>query len=591
MDFTITYNRQQQILRLEVEPYYGFAAFRRWPAKFFPRSSAGEIDILSRDQQFEEPPFPRLAETLSDYKAFACLAAFALKAKRFDDRLVAQIEGILQRGSPSLPGRQALIKALFQFLNTSRGQDDSLKEALVLLGAACSLTETLSIEDRNLRLLVLKKIKKMDDDPFRFEPLGIYSATKELAAIFRQTRLLQTELSPAVAQVLKEALRAQPTLADAYLRHLQFSARFTNPLVHRGVLPASGEYEPGIPISVFPPSDSPEGRLVKRLLGDRPIPEGFSLVKELIRRVAGGEMSLQPADGSGWYDHQLFALEPLLKPEQMPEGQRLVFGERYLQELQALFQALFGYTRETHLKQLESLRAGAAPSLIIFPDLSVEPLAEYYRRRSDAYRFVRELLLETFSKEVLETSSVSQEPLLEGLLWMESFFAGAYLLACQQIGLPSAPPYDAESRQGLTDLATVRRWIAGLKEDEDLAADDRCMVPLFFDRGRNKTKALLILGYRANQLNVSFERRPEVTIQDPGGNYVDQSRPMIPTGPHSRPLYIRWSSESHTIACPVSVECYVDRVIPREEFRQLCDQHVVPSQIVAAVPGQEPTAN
>jgi len=43
------------------------------------------------------------------------------------------------------------------------------------------------------------------------------------------------------------------------------------------------------------------------------------LMKELVRRIKSGEVDLQPKEGSGWYDYQVYALETLLMPEKGEE--------------------------------------------------------------------------------------------------------------------------------------------------------------------------------------------------------------------------------------------------------------------------------
>ena len=42
-------------------------------------------------------------------------------------------------------------------------------------------------------------------------------------------------------------------------------------------------------LSFFPASRAHETDLVKKLYGDRPIPEGFNLVEEMVRRIRSGE--------------------------------------------------------------------------------------------------------------------------------------------------------------------------------------------------------------------------------------------------------------------------------------------------------------
>ena len=67
--------------------------------------------------------------------------------------------------------------------------------------------------------------------------------------------------------------------------------------------------------------------------------------------------------------------------------------KRYRQQLDDLFKAILSLTRETHVKQLYIPMLGAAmkwrdpaPAVCVTPDLTVEPLVTYYRRRDKGTR-------------------------------------------------------------------------------------------------------------------------------------------------------------------------------------------------------------
>src|SRR5262249_20390532 len=157
--------------------------------------------------------------------------------------------------------------------------------------------------------------------------------------------------------------------------------------------------------SFFPPSRSHESDLGRRLFADSPIPEGFDLMAEMIRRIRAGALTLRPTERSGWYEHQTWSLEPLLMPARTPEANRLRLGKRYRQHLEELFKGAYALARETHVKQLEvaSLAMSAAPRLAVWirPELAVEPLAACYLRRAESYRFVRGVLEHTFGGDAM----------------------------------------------------------------------------------------------------------------------------------------------------------------------------------------------
>ena len=182
-----------------------------------------------------------------------------------------------------------------------------------------------------------------------------------------------------------------------YNKYLSFVQKLTNPFP-----PEYYDLTQIYPIDVdkkycfFPPSQAHETQLGKRLYGNRSIPEGFSLIDALVEKIQEGEIDLTPKEDSGWYDHQVYALEPFVKFESMPEAKKIDISNKYKKELIDLFKASIALTRETHVKQLESPLISMTlppPTIDIYPELSIEPIATYYLRRAKSYRFVRELLV------------------------------------------------------------------------------------------------------------------------------------------------------------------------------------------------------
>src|SRR5262249_22170748 len=147
--------------------------------------------------------------------------------------------------------------------------------------------------------------------------------------------------------------------------YLGLVSRLTNPLTGadlRGLLRTldAGRSEfPAKGVAFFPASRAHETDLIKKLYMNQPIPEGFNLVAEMIRRIRAGSIDLTPTAASGWYDYQTWALEPLVAPERAAESERLKLEESYRKQLEELFKGILTLTRETHIKQLEVPAPGA----------------------------------------------------------------------------------------------------------------------------------------------------------------------------------------------------------------------------------------
>jgi hypothetical protein len=306
------------------------------------------------------------------------------------------------------------------------------------------------------------------------------------------------------------------------------------------------------------------------------------LIDELVKEIQKRAVDLTPREDSGWYAHQIYSLEPLVIPELMPEAQRLYFGEKYKKELIDLFKASLALTRETHIKQLEIPMPGAAPYdrsipiIEIFPELSAEPIATSYLRQANAYRFVRELLEATFGDGALRNTCrlkalgrVSR-PLSEELREMESLFFGAYQVVAEEIGMDADNQLSERSKaEREADKKLAREWIRRFREDPDVGADNRMMVPVFYDVGRKKTKVWVVLGYAVKPISIWFKKEPDAEVLDAKGEKAQAK--------------LNFHSIQKPLIYPVSAEVYVRSVMNRDEFRALCAKYRTPSAILRAL--------
>jgi hypothetical protein len=527
---------------------------------------------------------PTLAD-LGDPR-FVSAAVLAQKAKQFDDGLYAAVELAAQQGLSRFPGKAPLLRNLLRALADATASP-SQPVATVLAGAR------LGLHDVELPPICEVPVQRLIDEfsaqELRSKPIGFYTWSKSRSDIFRQDRMLQTPLrSPAGVETLARALRARPEDRAAYVACLTLAARMTNrpagpdlrsvlELLDRGRPPTVPEK-----LCFFPPSQSHETELAKRLYGDRPVPEGFNLIDELVRRIRGHQLSLQPNDTSGWYDYQSWALQPLLLPAETPEARHLRCDASYTRLLEELFKGILALTRETHVKQVEIPIVGAAGPrrspvchIAIRPDLTVEPLASYYFRCAESYAFVRTVLEESFGREALEQlhrpgpGARATFSLAEELDQMEKLFYGAHATACRQIGMVPL----ASRRAGATpDTAAtaLAAWLKQTNDDGDVGRDSRMMVPVFYDIRREKAKVWVMLGWSQRELVVGFAVPPAYSVYDADGQ---------PASSHS--VEVGFHRQSELLAYPVMAEVYVSKILDREEFRRHCDRHKTRQAILA----------
>jgi hypothetical protein len=522
-------------------------------------------DWRHRGRRQAGPPLSPLLPLTADGPVSA--ATLLLKSKQFDDRLYAAVELAAQNGAGRFTGKAWLLRTLAESL--AAGLPDTSVRAATAIHVACELGG-LTVA---LPAVLIDAVRRATADFLRDErlsrPLGFYSWTPALSAIFHQDRYLQQPLDPETADSLTSALQQTPGAQDAYALCLRLAARLTNPPKNPGLR------DVGKRLPFLAPSFSHEVALLELLYEDKAIPEGFDLMAELIRRVRSGAVDLNPTDQSGWYDHQTWSLEPLIVPDRMPERSRLEQGKRYRKHLEDLFRGALALSRETHVKQAGMGAGGFGgsrqPPIWVGPSLSVEPLPSLYARRASGYRFVRSVLEEVFGADTLHgmhgltPEGPATANLAEELEWIANLFAGAAASANRELGI--RPPGEAE---GAVDCFSA--WKASLSSDEDVSRDARMMVPVFWDVQREKTKVWAFLAWRTTPVMVDYRVRPNVLGVDP-------SRPSAK--PAGEPPVVLFAGDRYELAVPVMAEVYVSRLLDRDEFRRHCDRFRTREAILA----------
>jgi hypothetical protein len=261
---------------------------------------------------------------------------------------------------------------------------------------------------------------------------------------------------------------------------------------------------------------------------------------------------------------QTWALEPLLAPDKTPEAARLRMNEGYRRQFEDMFKA--ATSRDSGPRPLGIVApamAALSPErmtefqrLRVRPSLTVEPMLTYYQRRADGYDFVRGVLESSFGRDGVRsirritTTGPAEASLDQELLETASLFRGAAAVSAEELGLARA------------DEATVRHFRAWAKSpDPDLSADIRTMVPVFYDRDRDKTKVWAVLGWSTRRLEADFATAPDARVLQ-GHVHLDLE------------------AETHPIAYPVLAETWVSRLMDGDEFRAHCDQFQTRSEIL-----------
>lgn len=557
-DLVIDYDLSEQVLRLELED--GFLPLDHG-------DGAQDEAIL----------YPTLKDiTGPGYECFVSASILALKAKCFDEALMATVEHLCEEDRPGFLSKPSLLNNLLSRLNDRydpEEPDEALVDAMGFVWAAARLGGQELVAGRKVQAAGRRWSKPFTGNP-ESKPVGVYSETLELKHIYRRDRFLGRELPPAISKILAQGLEDDARLVRGYNTLLALASRLTNPLNDQ-CLPLNDADPTGR--RFFPKAHAPESNLLKQISGNGSVADNQEMVARLIQQIREGTLDTSPNNESGWYDLMIHSYAPLLQPEAMAGSDKLRFGDRYCEYLEDLFASLLGLTRESRGKLLEMPMAVGMP-LVIAPRLSLEPLPDFYLRRARTYAYVRELLLDIFGESLLmreqhrpnrnlskqtmhpwsDKDTVPESP-LSSLVELESLFAGAYYQTCAEIG-HQAEGLSNSGRERLQDRLALRRWLRTWRQDPHLAGDQRGMVPLYWDASKGKMKALALLGFTQDRLHIDYEAKPGISVRRQDGSLYDLSN-------------LVWSDQSVELVYPVTAEIYVDEVMDRESFRRLCDNH------------------
>jgi hypothetical protein len=473
-------------------------------------------------------------------------------SKRADDRMMAALE------RHQAPGRSAWLEASLRAqLESGAGGEQTavwLAAAALLGGQDPAGWGASPVQMQDARALV----RAFEEQPRRAKPVGIYSESSDLAAIFARDRFLLGPLDMgeprqrAVALGLRELLFSRPELADPLRWDLALQAQLTNPSRAVGVL----ELDPDRPppeAYLLPPATSREAELIAKLGGTAVV--GPRAMELFVQAVRDGTVSLSPRENSGWYDHQQWALEPLLS---LPEAERLRADEGYRQRLQDAFEAAVASRRETHIKSLALPAIGAAWServaVAVAPDLRVEPLPTHYERSAGAYDFLFAAVLEPYLEPTWE--SWDQGAVAEELREAQRLYRDAAVIARADLGLDAGAgdPVDA-----------TEAWLGAWWEDPRLDRDPRFMIP-FGETLQRDPIAWAVLGVKLVDITVAYDQAPVVRSLTPGYE-----------------LDVSFTEARYTLPVLVFAELPVAGILDRQEFRALADMHPTQRELLDAL--------
>lgn len=442
-------------------------------------------------------------------------------AKQFDDGLYAALDLACFRGDAGYsPSAVDFVEALFSAL-----PPDS--QARGFLAAALQLADRPVQLDAHQQAAAENWLEEFQADPSRSKPISFYTWNDDLRRVWKFFRFLQhgfEQANVAIPREIADVLASDETLRRDYLELIDFYSKLTNPAdglnldqligADAELMELARQHNVLLPVvSVLPASTSRESELFNRLFSTGTAAQ-TNLMVELIRQIRSGDVDLTPLQDSGWYDHQIHALETLLLPTRGKESQKLLLTAKYKRRLIQAFQAMITKRRETHARQLGRIEATAAvPPRKIRPRLRVEPCATFYLRTARSYAFLESFLQVNGDADLGQLHGWREDGQRESdlqteLASMKQLFYGFYLLACEDIGL--APELgDEEAVDVDAAYSAAEAWLADLAH-RDLAVDTRVSVPVLYDPVVNTTRLWATLGVRMVKLDAKYVRPPQM---------------------------------------------------------------------------------
>jgi hypothetical protein len=491
---------------------------------------AGQVIHCSVQATADSPRYPTLsaARAGTDMLGFVPACLVAQKAKTVVDGILAALEGLSTEGTAACMGVDAFLAALGERL----GPGEPSRE---IIDAASDLAAGVSSPRFDTRSFL--------SEPLRSKPLGFYTWSEDLVCAFRRDRFLQRELRNAEAQTMWCAIEKDEFLRATYGHHLRRIVRLTNPFGplplgdsnrhlsdgHRHRAPSATEMMAIIPACVAPENAYPS-------------------ILDFFGAVRAGTCKLEPTAHSGFYAHQLRALDPLLCPGAFPEARARMIDANYAAELEQFAAASLFATCESHVKQLEIPAPVASPlsalTRWIYPSIKIEPLPSYYAFVADSLRFLRTVIDEGWGPDALDAmqrrpSGPIDATLAQGIEEVIDICEAAARLSRRELA----------GEASSSEVAALRTRLFALWDDPDATGDIRGMVPLGMTDDF-RLRVLVLAGWEVQGIAITFASIPGVP-------------PDVGLGIAQYPLPVPIVRES--LIAPGGV-------LDREEVRRLCDE-------------------
>ncbi|MDF2696975.1 MAG: hypothetical protein K0S65_5358, partial [Labilithrix sp.] len=508
------------------------------------------------------------AERRANGLSIPSVQTIATYAKQLDDAIYAGVELEVQYARlGAAPSKRTILTGALEALLTHRGAEED--SAAAHLASALRLGNSTAAIPADLEDDVATLMAQFRSDLARSKPIGFYTWSDDLRAIWVQDRFLQAPLDPGAACALAEAVARDDARKARYETLTALYSRLTNPL--RSSLVARLGMDRTACLAEPPAAFLSTSRTAEETLFERLYPAGApasaNLMQDLIDAIRRGDLDLAPRSEDGFYQYQSHALETLLVTDKSEERSKVAFTGRYKKRLQEAFATMLVQHRETHVKQTGEGSATSSPPARDVPDFSVEPLATVYVRHARSYVFLEKALEELYGPEFLDRTPTYDERGARGetvrqtIVRARDLFFNIYLTSAFELGmLPKLDKVgDPVPETWPSRLEAAYEWRRQLTSDPLASADVRVVVPIARIDGTH-LRYWAVIGVRTTLASYSFIKGVSLKAPEPD----DELRVALPTE-----QFLEYTAS--------------DAPPTRDELRKICDENKTAEAIQAAL--------
>jgi hypothetical protein len=336
----------------------------------------------------------------------------------------------------------------------------------------------------------------------------------------------------------------------------------------------------------------------KNFIGPERRPGGDA--RTTIARINRNANSRLPRRGFKLVDYEMWATEPLAKPEKTLESGKLEIYPNYKEQLEQVFKTILSLNNSLNLVSGYGYGNRAGPvdprgTTVVYvePDFSVEPLPTYYLRSSIAYESTRNSLTSLLGQSTLRrlhrvtANGRSSLCLDDELQQMQDIFLGAYCVSMRELGLQSKQATFKGRRISPGCIEKFQQWSKVSPQDSDVTADARVLLPISYDKHSGLTKVWAFLGWTSNPIIIGYAKEPEVISIRKAG---DPS--ALRTNSESvNKVKVRFRKSAFCSYLPVVVEMNFAGVLNQDEFRHLCDENNSVRGVIEELTPKAPPGN